>query len=204
MLEMAADALEASLRNEVVPQRLGRYRVQSILGRGGFGRVLLAHDEALQRQVAIKVPRRQLVQNAEDAECYLAEARAVAQLDHPHIVPVFDFGATDEFPCYIVSKYVAGETLATRIREKTFSASEAARLVATLADALRYAHSRELVHRDVKPGNIMLDGLGQPHLVDFGVALEQDLGQGPPLRRHAGLHEPRTGPWRRASRGRPQ
>src|SRR6202035_2286484 len=86
------------------PQRIGRYRVERILGEGSFGRVYLAHDEQLQRPVAVKVPHRRLIARPEDTEAYLTEARTVANLDHPHIVPVFDIGSTEDFPCFVVSK----------------------------------------------------------------------------------------------------
>ncbi|MEZ6128812.1 MAG: protein kinase [Planctomycetaceae bacterium] len=87
------------------PQQIGRYRIEKVLGKGGFGLVYLAHDTQLERLVAIKVPHAKLISKPEDAEVYLAEARTVANLDHPHIVPVFDVGSTEEFPCYVVSKY---------------------------------------------------------------------------------------------------
>src|SRR3954470_20505717 len=91
---------------EALPQRIGRYRVERILGQGGFGLVYLAHDEQLSRPVAIKVPHARLLADAADAAAYLAEARAVANLDHPNIVPVFDVGSTEQFPSFIVSKYI--------------------------------------------------------------------------------------------------
>jgi serine/threonine protein kinase len=84
------------------PQCIGRYRVEKVLGQGGFGLVYLAHDDQLQRLVAIKVPHRKLVDRPEAAEAYLCEARTVANLDHPHIVPVFDVGSSEPFPCYVV------------------------------------------------------------------------------------------------------
>ena len=90
------------------PANLGRYRVEKLLGQGSFGRVFLACDEQLQRLVAAKVPHRRLVAAAEDAGAYLAEARTVAALDHPYIVPVFDVGCTADHPCFIVSKYIEG------------------------------------------------------------------------------------------------
>src|SRR6516225_10639413 len=95
------------------PQHIGRYRIERVLGAGGFGRVYLAHDDQLGRPVAVKVPHRRLVARPEDAEAYLTEARAVAHLDHPHIVPVFDVGRTDDCPCYVVSKYIDSTDLAT-------------------------------------------------------------------------------------------
>src|SRR6516225_10312302 len=93
------------------PQYIGRYRVERILGKGGFGLVYLAHDEQLNRPVAIKVPHARLVAEADDAEAYLTEARTVANLDHPHIVPVYDVGSTEQFPCFVVSKYIDGSNL---------------------------------------------------------------------------------------------
>ena len=84
------------------PQRIGRYRVERILGEGGFGIVYLAHDDQLKRPIAIKVPHRKLVARPEAAEAYLAEARTVANLDHPNIVPVYDVGSTENFPCFVV------------------------------------------------------------------------------------------------------
>src|SRR6516164_8500321 len=93
------------------PQCIGRYRVEKVLGEGGFGVVYLAHDDQLGRHVAIKVPHPRQVLAAENAAAYLAEARAVANLEHPHIVPVFDVGSNDEFPFFCVSKFVDGNTL---------------------------------------------------------------------------------------------
>src|SRR5215210_6991902 len=94
-----------------LPQRIGRYRIEKVLGQGGFGLVYLAHDGQLQRPVAIKVPHRKLVDRPETAEAYLTEARTVANLDHPNIVPVHDVGSTDDCPVFIVSKYIDGTDL---------------------------------------------------------------------------------------------
>src|SRR5271165_5998649 len=97
-----------------IPQRIGRYRVEKILGQGGFGLVYLAHDEQLQRPVAVKVPHPRLVSRPEDAEAYLTEARTIAGLDHPNIIHVYDVGSTEDCPCFVVSKYIDGSTLAQR------------------------------------------------------------------------------------------
>lgn len=162
------------------PANIGRYLIQSILGEGGFGRVYLAYDDQLKRQVAIKVPHSRLVARPEDAELYLAEARTVAGLDHAHIVPVFDVSSTAECPFFIVSKYIEGSDLARKIEHSPFSSKGAAELVATVAEALHYAHKQGLVHRDIKPGNILLGNDGKPYVVDFGLALrEENFGQGP-------------------------
>jgi eukaryotic-like serine/threonine-protein kinase len=166
------------------PQHIGRYRIEKVLGQGGFGLVYLAHDEQLQRLVAIKVPHRKLVDRPEAAEAYLTEARTVANLDHPNIVPVHDVGSTADCPCYVVSKYIDGTDLATRLKRSRLSIHEAVELVATVAEALHHAHKQGLVHRDIKPGNVLLDRSGKPFVADFGLALrEQDVGKGP---RYAG------------------
>ncbi len=165
-------------------ERIGRYRVERLIGRGGFGLVYLARDEQLNRHVAIKVPHAELVSKPEDAEAYLAEARTVAALDHPHIVPVFDVGSTDDFPCFVVAKYVEGEDLAARIKARRLSYREATAIVATIAEALHYAHKQGVVHRDIKPGNILIGTDEQPYVVDFGLALrDENIGKGP---RYAG------------------
>ena len=166
------------------PRHIGRYRIEKVLGQGGFGVVYLAHDDQLQRRVAIKLPHRHRVNAAADAEAYMSEARTVASLDHPHIVSVYDVGSTDDCPCFIVSKYVQGRTLGQRIKDDRPTVDEAAELVATVAEALHYAHCQGLVHRDIKPSNILIDTTGKPFVADFGLALrEQDVGKGP---RYAG------------------
>src|SRR5262245_13725600 len=166
------------------PQRLGRYRIEGVLGHGGFGIVYLAHDEQLRRPVAIKVPHARLIAEAGGAEAYLTEARTVANLDHPHIVPVYDVGSTERFPCFVVSKYIDGTDLASRLKQSRLSLHEAVELVAAVAEALHHAHKQGLVHRDIKPGNILIDACGKPFVADFGLALrEQDVGKGP---RYAG------------------
>ncbi len=163
-----------------IPPNVGRYKVLRPLGEGGFGRVYLAHDQQLDRLVAVKVPHRHRISRAEDIAFYLAEARMVAKLDHPHIVPALDVGSTDNCPFFFVSKFIEGTTLSHRIRQDRLTMSKTAELVATVADALHYAHCKGLVHRDVKPSNILLDMTGQPYVVDFGLALkEENIGKGP-------------------------
>ncbi len=170
----------ASSASIPLPERIGRYRIERVLGHGGFGTVFLAHDEQLNRSVAVKVPHADRVALPQEVELYQTEARIVASLEHPHIVPVYDVGSSAEFPFFIVSKYVDGTDLAKRLKESRLSCLEAADLVATVAEVLHYAHQQGLVHRDVKPGNILIDNLGQPHVVDFGLALrEENVGTGP-------------------------
>jgi serine/threonine protein kinase/formylglycine-generating enzyme required for sulfatase activity len=163
-----------------VPGTIGRYRVAKLLGQGGFGSVYLAYDDQLQRPVAIKVPHPELVSRAADAERYLMEARTVASLDHPNIVPVYDVGSTEAFPCFVVAKYIEGGDLARHIASSRLNVRQAIEVTAIIAEALHYAHTHGVVHRDIKPSNIVLDMRGKPYLADFGLALrEVDLGTGP-------------------------
>jgi serine/threonine protein kinase len=162
-----------------LPETIDRYRVIKLLGQGGFGRVFLAQDDDLKRRVAIKVPHPERVTRPEDLEAYLNEARILASLEHSHIVPVYDVGRTGDGLCYVVSKFIEGSDLSTRIREDRPGFQESAELVATVAEALHYAHTRGLVHRDVKPANILLDARCRPFVADFGLALrDEDFGKG--------------------------
>src|SRR5206468_2715235 len=122
-----------------------------------FGRVYLAWDTQLERQVAIKVPHAHRISRSEDTQLYVAEARILARLDHPNIVPVYDFGCTDDGMCFVVSKLIEGSDLRKRLQQGPFPYSKASELVATIAEALHYAHRQGLVHRDIKPGNILID-----------------------------------------------
>jgi eukaryotic-like serine/threonine-protein kinase len=161
------------------PSRIGRYRIIHRLGQGGFGRVYLAHDDDLDRPVAIKVPNPERITHPDDVELFLIEARILAKLDHPNIVPVFDVGHTEDGFFYIVSKYLEGNDLAAKIRQGRLEFGESSELIATIAEALHYAHGRGLVHRDIKPANILIDASGKPCVADFGLALrDEDFGNG--------------------------
>ena len=160
-------------------ERIGRYRLERPLGKGGFGIVYLACDEQLMRSVAVKVPHPELISHPDNVELYLLEARMVASLDHPHIVPVYDVGSTSECPIYVVSKFIDGGNLSKSLKELRRNCRQTAELVATVAEAVHYAHTQGLFHRDIKPGNILLDKAGRPFVVDFGLALrEGDVGRG--------------------------
>jgi serine/threonine protein kinase/tetratricopeptide (TPR) repeat protein len=159
------------------PVKIGRYNLLKRLGKGGFGEVFLAFDEDLERAVAIKIPRRERVSHPKDVEAYLEEARVLASLDHPHIVPVHDVGRTDDGLCFVVSKYIEGSDLARRIEQARPGFHASVELIATVAEALHYAHTRGLVHRDIKPANILIDAADKPFVADFGLALkEEDFG----------------------------
>ncbi len=160
----------------LVPDRIGRYRIERVLGCGGFATVYLGYDEDLERRVAVKVPHPERIA---DAEAYLTEARILARLDHPNIVPVHDVGRTKDGLCFVVSKFIEGSDLRHRTRENRLPVGESAQLVATVAGALHYAHTKGLVHRDIKPENILIDDKAKPYVADFGLALrDEDFGKG--------------------------
>ena len=154
------------------PAAFGRYRVRNALGAGGFGAVYLGHDTQLDRPVAIKVLRGGPEVSQAEAERFLQEARRLAQLSHPGIVAVHDVGL-DEGQVYIVSDFLEGPDLGRWLEDNRPSWPEAARIAAAVADALAHAHARLIVHRDVKPANIILTPDRGPVLVDFGLGLDE-------------------------------
>src|SRR5262249_49963342 len=161
-VDLPAPASDPPPGREATPTHVGRYRVERVLGRGGFGLVYLAHDEQLQRLVALKGTHPERVERPGAAKAQLREPATPTQPEHPHIVPVHDVGSTERFPCFVVSKYIDGTDLASRLKQSRLSLHEAVELVATVAEALHHAHKQGLVHRDLKPGNILLDRSGRP------------------------------------------
>jgi serine/threonine protein kinase/formylglycine-generating enzyme required for sulfatase activity len=157
-----------------IPERLDRYRITALLGSGGFGRVYKGRDDELCRDVAIKVPLPERVARPGDVERCLQEARTLAALNHPNIVPVYDVGRTEDGLCFVVSRFIDGCDLNTRLARGRLPVAAAVELVAVVAEALHHAHRHGLVHRDVKPANILLDTDGKPYLADFGLALNQE------------------------------
>jgi len=149
-------------------RRVAHFDLIEPLGAGRFGHVWLARDLQLDRQVALKMPHRGQL-SEEDADLFLREARTAAQLRHPQIVNVHEVGRDGE-TMYIVSDYVAGPTLAQWLKSQQPTPREAAQLAAQLAATLQVAHAAGVVHRDVKPSNIILDRAGTPHVMDFGLA----------------------------------
>jgi serine/threonine protein kinase len=166
----------AASSGERPPERLGRYRILSPLGSGGFATVYLAVDEELHRQVAIKVPRKDRFLSENDYEEFFEEARVLARFEHPAIVPVYDVG-TDGDVRFIVTRYVDGASLSTRLHRGAMSFAEAARIVSQCARAIHAAHKRQIYHRDLKPGNILLGKDGEVFVADFGLALSRNKMQ---------------------------
>ena len=154
----------------------GRYRLEAKLGSGGMSTVYLARDTTLDRPVAVKVMHREMSEQADQLERFRQEARAVAKLSHPNVVSVIDAGEDGGYP-YIVFEYVEGETLKARInRIGALDTQEALAYAIEIARGLTVAHARNMIHRDIKPQNVLIDAEGRAKLTDFGISrqLEQD------------------------------
>lgn len=155
-------------------EAIGHFQLVERLGMGHFGTVWKAHDTELDRVVAIKIPRQEQL-DAKQTEQFLREARAAAQLRHPSIVSVHEVGRHDG-SVYIVSDFVQGLTLADWLTGQRPTIRDAVELCVKIAEALEHAHAAGVIHRDLKPSNIMIDGSGEPHLMDFGLA-KRDAGE---------------------------
>ncbi len=152
----------------------GRYRLEAKLGSGGMSTVYLARDEVLDRPVAVKLMHREMTEQPDQLERFNQEARAVAKLSNPNVVSVIDAGEDGGRP-YIVFEYVQGETLKQRIaRVGALDATEALAYGLEIAQALQVAHDGEMVHRDVKPQNVLIDSTGRAKLTDFGISRQLD------------------------------
>ncbi len=149
-------------------EAIGHFELLERVGIGAFGAVWKAQDTELDRTVAVKIPRQGQL-SAEETEKFLREARAAAQLKHPGIVGIHEVGR-DADTVYIVSDFIQGVSLSSRLTAGPTTVREAAELCAKIADALHHAHQAGVIHRDVKPSNIMLDDDGEPHVMDFGLA----------------------------------
>ncbi len=166
----------ASASHDRFPAQIGRFQIRARLGAGAFGTVYRAYDPQLEREVALKVPQASALEGTRTVQRFLREAKAAARLRHPHIVPVHEAGH-DSSHYYIAAAFIEGDTLARVIDENPLDFHRAAQIVRDLAEALAYAHGLGIVHRDVKPANIMLDSKDEPHLMDFGLAHRQDLAE---------------------------
>src|SRR6202008_3702496 len=137
--------------------RLGRFELEAELGVGSFGHVFRARDTELDRPVALKIQRAGSITSGETAERFHREARSVARLKHRGIVALYDTGTTEDGICFLVTEFIEGETLEGALRQGPVDPRRAAQLIAEVADALQYAHDHGVIHRDVKPSNILLD-----------------------------------------------
>jgi predicted Zn finger-like uncharacterized protein len=152
-----------------LPDKIGRFEIRARLGAGAFGVVYRAFDPVLKRDVALKTPHAALVGDEPARQRFLREAAAAAQLRHPHIVPVYDAGLAGD-QGYIASAFIEGQTLEAAIAGARLEMRSAAECIRKLAGALDYAGRRGIIHRDVKPANVLLDSQREPHLTDFGLA----------------------------------
>ncbi len=162
-----------SKQNAEIPSQIGRYRIVRLIGRGAMGQVLLAHDPVLDRTVAVKHLRADLNLTPEQFAALTRrmeqEARASARVSHPNLVALHDMGNDDGVGLYLVFEYVEGPTLKTRLTRGPLGVGEAARLSRQLGEALSFAHAAQVLHRDVKPENVILAKTGAK-VADFGIA----------------------------------
>ncbi len=151
------------------PAKIARYEILREIGRGGMATVYLARDPNFQREVAVKVLPREALHDSTLYQRFQREARTIASLEHPAIVPVYDFGEEDGQP-FLVMRYLSGGSLSTRIKAGPLPVTEAAKVLLRIGDALDAAHAKGIVHRDLKPANILFDQYGNAYLSDFGIA----------------------------------
>lgn len=171
--QSSSSTIEMEVPLRPLPDQLDRYQLIKLIGRGGFGEVWRAHDPKLQRDVAIKIPRTDREFPAEALDLFLAEGQKLARLGTvPGIVTVYDAG-TCAGHHYIVSELIEGESLEIRLRRNALAQPEAVEIVSAVAETLHRAHLKNLIHRDIKPGNILLRTDGTPVLADFGLAVTE-------------------------------
>ncbi|MDX1994886.1 MAG: serine/threonine-protein kinase [bacterium] len=156
--------------------QVGQYEIRQQIGAGGMALVYKAYHARLDRYVAIKVLHQTHLQNDAFRARFEREARIVARLEHPNIVPIYDYSEIGTQP-YLVMKFIEGRTLRDVLRERQLSTEEVLQLMTPMAQALDYAHQQGVLHRDIKPSNIIIDGRGIPYLTDFGLARLAQAGE---------------------------
>src|SRR5215211_5691143 len=152
------------------PDKVGRYQIKSEMGRSGMATVYRGFDPISNREVAIKVLPRDMLDNLVTRARFKRELKLIASLEHPAIVPVYDVGGEDNHQPFFVMRYMSGGSLAEMIKKRRFSLRDAALVIERLAAALDHAHSKGVIHRDIKPDNVLFDTSNNPYLSDFGVA----------------------------------
>lgn len=161
--ELAADSAKG------MPSQIGRYEIERHEAEGGMGDVYVASDPRMKRRVAVKLLKKLYGNDPGVRRRFQQEAEAIAGLEHPAIVPIYDFGEHEEM-LYFVMRYVAGGTFRDRIKQKPVSLRDTAQVIVRVADALEAAHNQGIVHRDIKPANILFDTDDVAYLSDFGIA----------------------------------
>ena len=165
------------MSDALIGKVFGNSKIVAPLGQGGMASVYRAHQEAIDRTVALKVMPAEWLHEPNFLQRFNNEARALAKLQHPNILPLYDFGQANGMP-YIIMPLMSGGTLADRIKRGPLPPLEVARIIAPIADALDYAHKQGLLHRDIKPNNILFDARDTPVLADFGIAKQMEGGAG--------------------------
>ena len=154
---------------DLTGKQFGHYQIVAPLGEGGMAAVYKAYQPSMERYVAVKVLPRHMSASEEFVTRFKREAKLLAQLQHPHILPVFDYGEADGYP-YIVMPFVQSGTLSELLQKRRLPLSEIRRVTSQIGEALSYAHSRGMIHRDIKPSNVLIDERGNCLLTDFGLA----------------------------------
>ncbi len=169
-IKLAAASLAADQSGSLIGQRISHYEIVALLGGGGMGEVYLAEDTSpLRRKVAIKFPHLRATADEQAQKRFIREAQAAAKLDHPNICVIHEVGQQGDFD-FIVMQYVEGETLGAKLAGQSLTVAESLTIVIQVAEALAEAHANHIVHRDIKPQNIMLTPRGQVKVLDFGLA----------------------------------
>ena len=153
----------------MIEEKFSRYEIREKLGRGGMATVYRAYDPLVEQEVALKILNRDLLADEQIRERFERETRIIAKLEHTAIVPVYD-ASRDDNQLFFVMRYMSGGSLAERIQDRSLSLSTIAHIIQRVATALDYAHERGVVHRDLKPGNILFDEEGNAYISDFGIA----------------------------------
>jgi serine/threonine protein kinase len=157
-------------------KQIGPYEIIEEIGTGGMATVYKAYQPRLDRYVAIKMMHKMFLEDANFLARFEREARIVARLDHPHIVPIYDYNEYEGLP-YLVMKYIEGQTLKHHVQDEPLNVVEIKHVMQSVCDALGYAHQQGVLHRDIKPSNILIDTQGNPYLTDFGLARIAQQGE---------------------------
>ena len=161
----------------LIGSRLGQYEIIEEIGKGGMATVYRAYQPTVGRFVAVKVIHRAIAADSVASERFQREARLVARLEHPHLLPIYDFDGEHD-PPYIVMRLLEGGTLKDALENGPIPPADAAHMLRQVGSALDYAHRQGVIHRDIKPSNVMIDTEGNAFLTDFGIARSSEVGEG--------------------------